>query len=106
MISGMRVLLELIATSLSLGLNEWMACPPVGGEGRGGGGTDRRHPLVRDTIVGHPLVGWWQVNILLRDTINRLFADRILMMVKRDIAALKPENMELASEEIRLVLER
>lgn len=48
----------------------------------------------------------WQVNILLRDTINRLFADRILMMVKRDIAALKPENMELASEEIRLVLER
>lgn len=47
-----------------------------------------------------------KVNILLRDTITRLFADRVLQMVKRDIAALKPENMELAAEELFLTFER
>jgi hypothetical protein len=47
-----------------------------------------------------------KVNLLLRDTITRLFSDRILQMVKKDLAALKPENIELAAEEIYLVLER
>lgn len=47
-----------------------------------------------------------RVNILLRDTITRLFADRILQLVKKDIAALSPDNIELAADELFLVLER
>lgn len=47
-----------------------------------------------------------KVNILLRDTITRLFSDRILQLVKRDIACLKAENIELAAEELFFIIER
>ena len=47
-----------------------------------------------------------KVNILLRDTITRLFSDRILQLVKRDIASLKSENIELAAEELFFIIER
>lgn len=47
-----------------------------------------------------------KVNILMRDTITRLFSDRILQLVKHDIACLNPENIELAAEEIFFIIER
>lgn len=47
-----------------------------------------------------------KVNILMRDTITRLFSDRILQLVKHDISCLKPGNIELAAEEIFFIIER
>jgi len=47
-----------------------------------------------------------KVNILMRDTITRLFSDRILQLVRRDIALLRPGNIELAAEELYFIIER
>lgn len=66
---------------------------------------NRQCPLCRSPISVRD-ADELRVNILLRDTIARLFADRILQLVKRDVAALRPEKIELAAEELFFILER
>lgn len=42
----------------------------------------------------------------MRDTISKLFSDKIILMAKREIAALKPDNIDVAAEELAIFYER